>query len=232
MATPDFTTDRNLRTCQQCGKQFRRRGARGKLAKYCSDACKGIAYQTGTMHTCQRCGKEFFYADHKDRPEGRKYCSMDCYRPHHGESGTRLHGIWVGMKARCNNPKTVRYNRYGGRGITVCPEWLGSYLAFRDWANANGYAENLSIERIDVDGHYCPENCRWASDTEQRENRGNTRYLEAFGERKAASAWLRDPRCVATKKVLYHRIWAGWDTEKALTTPTDTKYARYGHAAP
>lgn len=88
----------------------------------------------------------------------------------HGESKTRLHGIWNGMLQRCYNPNRVKYKDYGQRGIRVCPEWH-EYVAFRDWSLANGYAENLSIDRIDVDGNYEPNNCRWATAKQQANNK-------------------------------------------------------------
>lgn len=86
----------------------------------------------------------------------------------HGESGERLHTIWKGMKGRCasNHPD------YGGRGISVCQEWDKSYESFRDWSLANGYSDELSIDRFpDNDGNYEPDNCRWATDEEQANNK-------------------------------------------------------------
>ena len=84
----------------------------------------------------------------------------------HNGRWTRLYGIWCGMKRRCNNPKCESYKYYGERGITVCDEWKNDFAAFRDWAMANGYDDTLTIDRIDNDGDYCPENCQFITKSE------------------------------------------------------------------
>lgn len=88
----------------------------------------------------------------------------------YGLSKTRLYDIWRGMVRRCTDPGCKDWPDYGGRGITVCDEWRLDFLTFYEWAWEHGYSPALSIERRDVDGDYCPQNCRWASDLEQRLN--------------------------------------------------------------
>ena len=88
----------------------------------------------------------------------------------HQKTNTRLYRIWASMKNRCLNPNASRYKDWGGRGITVCEEWKNNFIAFYEWAMTNGYSDNLSIDRIDNDKGYSPDNCRWATLTEQMRN--------------------------------------------------------------
>lgn len=98
----------------------------------------------------------------------------------HNMSRSRLHRVWEGMKQRCCNPNSARYHQYGGRGITICAEWQNDFQAFYDWAMANGYDENApkgqcTIDRIDNDKGYSPDNCRWVDMKTQRNNRSDSR---------------------------------------------------------
>ena len=99
----------------------------------------------------------------------------------HGETKTRLYGIWVGMKRRCYWEGDKCYYIYGSRGITVCDEWKNSFEAFRDWALEHGYSEKLTIDRIDVNGNYEPSNCRWVTIKEQNRNKTTTKIVEYHG---------------------------------------------------
>ena len=92
----------------------------------------------------------------------------------HGKSNTLLHGVWREIIRRCENSKCPAYEYYGGRGITLCTEWKNDFISFYNWAIDNGYSKGLTIERIDVDGNYCPENCCWIPKGEQRNNRRDT----------------------------------------------------------
>lgn len=88
----------------------------------------------------------------------------------HGGSHTRLYHIWSNMRQRCHNSNSPAFNNYGGRGITVCPEWLHNFEAFQAWALSHGYRDDLTIDRIDNDNGYNPDNCRWATYSTQRKN--------------------------------------------------------------
>ena len=107
----------------------------------------------------------------------------------HGCHGSRLYNIWSNMKGRCNTKSCSFYERYGGRGITVCDEWRDSFEAFRDWALANGYRDDLSIDRIDNDGPYSPGNCRWSTEEVQSRNRSTTAVITVDGIARSRTEW-------------------------------------------
>ena len=132
----------------------------------------------------------------------------------HGLHKTRLNSIRANMLQRCFNEKEVSYKNYGGRWISVCDEWRDSLPAFYDWAMANGYREGLTLDRIDVNGDYCPENCRWATDKEQANNKRNSAMVEINGEIKTLSEWAEHSGIRRT--TLRRRLELGWDSSDLL----------------
>lgn len=119
------------------------------------------------------------------------------------------------MIKRCHRPGSNRYERYGGRGIKVCDQWRYNQTAFFEWAVANGFSEGMSIERIDVDGNYCPENCRFIPLERQQNNTSRSRILEFCGERLTVSDWAR--RLGVNPRVLQHRLDRGWSIDRLMT---------------
>lgn len=116
------------------------------------------------------------------------------YYKTHGQSGSRLYHIWSNMRSRCYNHKTKAYRNYGGRGISVCKEW-DSFELFYDWAMQSGYEDTLTLDRINVDGDYEPNNCRWTTFAEQQRNKQNTVRVLFRGEVKSVGEWAEDLGC-------------------------------------
>ena len=107
----------------------------------------------------------------------------------HKMSGTRIYETWQDMKRRCYNKQNARYDRYGGRGIKVCEEWLNDFQSFYDWAINNGYSDDLTIDRIDNDGNYEPSNCRWSTVKEQCNNRSSNINITIGNATKSLMSW-------------------------------------------
>lgn len=145
----------------------------------------------------------------------------------HGMRHTRLYNIWRSMNQRCYNTNTINYERYGGRGIRVCDEWRHDFVAFRDWAVANGYTDNLTIDRKDANGNYNPSNCQWATYKEQANNKRSNRLLELHGVSHTLGEWA------SITGIKLATIWArlnkGWSVEEALTVEPFT--GRNTHSA-
>lgn len=116
----------------------------------------------------------------------------------HSKSQTRLYNIFCGMKKRCYNKASKFYPYYGGKGVTICDEWLNDFNCFFDWAMANGYDDELSIDRIDVDGNYEPLNCRWATRQEQSNNTTKNIYIVYKGTTQTLSQWSRETKIPMT----------------------------------
>lgn len=144
----------------------------------------------------------------------------------------RLYHVWCAMRNRCINPDDKSYANYGGRGIKICDEWVDNFPAFRDWALATGYDPKAdtgvsTIDRIDNNGNYCPENCRWADREAQANNKRDTVKITHDGETLSISQWMRRGNTVC-RSVFYNRVKNGWDLEEALFTPSkEWDYQKY-----
>lgn len=135
---------------------------------------------------------------------------------------TRMYRIWVGIKTRCCNQKDKAFPKYGGRGITICEEWKTNFKIFHDWAMANGYSDELTIDRIDVNGNYEPANCRWITIREQSFNRTNSRFITFKGVTKTLAEFAKEYGMSVA--CLHRRITAGWSVEDALTKEVTHKF--------
>lgn len=179
------------------------------------------------------CGKEVDICSYE--LTSYKTVSCGCYRKElshrgtHHQTGTRLHNLWIHMRQRCRDPKVRSYKNYGGRGIKVCAEW-DSFERFKEWAESAGWDEGKSskeqsLDRIDVNGDYCPENCRFVSMRKQENNRRNTPMLTYHGETLPISELaLKYGICRMT---LYDRIFMrGWSVEESIENPVDISKSR------
>lgn len=194
------------------GPDVIRPDGRHKYAYYCDCdcgtkdvlVCGEVLRNKSHFHSCGCHKKEILKAvntKHGDTPGGH---------------WNRLYRIWSLMKDRCNNPNTQAYKDYGARGIRVCDEWL-SYIAFKEWAMTHGYEEALTIDRIDVNKGYQPDNCRWVSMSEQAKNRRFCVYITIDGVKHHMAEWGRIYHIQPT--TISARIRSGWDPVRAVTTP-------------
>lgn len=155
-------------------------------------------------------------------------CISEELRYKHGLSRSRINKIYRGMKSRCYDSNYTEYNEYGGRGIKICEEWLDNesgFINFYNWSMNNGYSENLTIDRIDVNGNYEPRNCRWSDRKTQMNNTRRNDYIEYMGETHTLSEWAE--LYGIKNKTLYTRVHIlGWNIERALKEPVHAKYSR------
>ena len=126
----------------------------------------------------------------------------------------RLYRIWKAMRSRCHNPNATEYDRYGGRGIDICEEW-DDYFVFREWSLTHGYADNLTIDRIDNDKGYSPDNCRWITIKEQQQTRSSCHLITFNGKTQNITQWAKEFNMSRDK--LKRRLELGWPIERALT---------------
>lgn len=136
----------------------------------------------------------------------------------HGGSKSKLYRVWASMIQRCDNPKATVYKYYGAIGISVCDEWH-DFSNFRRWSCENGYDENLTIDRIDVNGNYEPSNCRWVGFDVQSNNKRNSHYVTINGETKTISEWCQIYGI--NDSTVRSRLFYGWNEVDAITTRTN-----------
>lgn len=132
----------------------------------------------------------------------------------HNMSNTRLYRAWQGMKSRCYCKQNNRYQYYGEHGIKVCDEWKNDFQTFYNWSMKHGYKENLTIDRIDVNGNYEPNNCRWITNGEQQRNKRNNKMYTINGETHCLSEWCE--KLKLNYNTVSTRIHRKWSIEKAL----------------
>lgn len=177
---------------------------------------RGTNLRNGVTKSCGCLLKEYYRNKPKSSAEKTALANTT-----HGCTHDRLFKIWTSMRSRCRNSKTPAYKWYGAKGVRVCKEWDESYLAFKKWAYANGYDDtapmhHCSIDRIDVNGDYCPENCRWADVKTQAENKTTVRMIEYNGEKHSIAEWARIYG-VHRDTLRWRLNKLGWPIEKALT---------------
>ena len=144
--------------------------------------------------------------------------SCGCYRrdknTKHGKRHTKLYNRWCNMRRRCNDSKNRYYKDYGGRGICVCPEWNNSFESFYQWAQTSGYNDSLTLDRIDNNGNYEPNNCRWVTVKEQANNRRSSKYIQYNNKMMTVAQWadLLNIKHATINK----RLKMGWPIGEAL----------------
>ncbi len=154
---------------------------------------------------------------HKERIEKINARELPPPNYKHGDSNERLYRIYHGIKDRCNNKNNKNYLHYGLRGIKMCQSWFNSYETFKEWSLNNGYNENLSIDRIDVNGDYCPENCRWVNIIEQNNNKRTNIKIEYNGD--IISLKQLSNLVKINYQTLYERYKRGWALEDIIRNP-------------
>lgn len=158
----------------------------------------------------------------KDELKSRDHTGR--FKPKHGMYGTKLYHIWNGMTGRCLNKNNKDYKDYGGRGITVCEAWRKPENFF-GWAFLNGYSVDLTLDRIDTNKGYSPDNCRWISSASQQRNKRNNRLIEYKGEVHCAAEWAEITGI--SKGTIVSRLRYGWTPEEILTIKPSHRNAKF-----
>ena len=179
----------------------------GNVLWLCVCSCGGIKIvpagrlKSGTTKSCGCLSPEL------SAIRGRKLLTT------HGQSKTPLYAVWQAMKARCYNQSCASYGNYGGRGITICKEW-NNFETFANWALNSGYSPDLTIDRIDNDSGYSPENCRWVSMAVQASNRRNNRRITFNSESLTVTQWGR--KLGGSDSLIWNRLRRGWPPDRLI----------------
>lgn len=164
------------------------------------------------------CGKYFVYNVNHVRAGRCKGCGCSILRGTHGMTCTPTWYSWQSMKTRCENPNASDYERYGGRGIRICERWSSFDNFFADMGER---PKNTTLDRIDVNGDYCPENCKWSDHVEQQRNKRSNVLYTYKGETKCVAEWAEHANISVV--TLLSRLYKGWTFDKAIETPVDTR---------
>ena len=193
-----------------------------RVDKYCG---RDIHHNMYYYCTCNYCGFPTIMTADSLNSKTTKTCG--CFKYHHNKVYTRLYNIYRGMIERCYYPSCNHYYEYGGRGIKICDEWLNKengFKRFYKWSVENGYQDNLSIDRINNDRNYYPENCRWADVKVQSNNRSTCVYIKYKNYIFNVEQWseiIGIPR-----STILNRLNRGWNVDDSLRTPSGAWYAK------
>lgn len=179
-----------------------------KVMWKCKCDCGNIAYVSASNLTCNRTKSCGCLKDEKLIQRSTT----------HNQRHTKLYEVWKSIKQRCFNPNNISYKNYGARGITICDDWKNNFQSFFNWSMQNGYTTNLSIDRIDNNGNYCPENCRWTDRHTQSNNTRSNRYITYNNQTKTLADWVKTTNL--SYGCVFSRIQKGWSIDKALNTPS------------
>lgn len=157
---------------------------------------------------CKSCG---CYKIDVNREQGKR-----CFTKH-GKKYTRIYNIWCSMKQRCYGKNVKSYKYYGARGITICDEWKNDFMSFYNWAMNNGYQDNLTIDRINVNGNYEPSNCRWVTAYEQANNKRSNHVIIYNGVEMTVKQLSE--LCDIQYHTLLGRLLKGWTVDRAVNQP-------------
>lgn len=201
-----------MRPKDETGKRYGRLVAKSKVER----PGKGLFWNC----VCD-CGREVVVWGANLRSGNSKSCgclgreNLRASKTSHGKAHTREYHVWLTMKSRCLNPNNQKYADYGGRGIKVCDRWLDFDAFYDDMGDRPSDAH--SIDRIDNDGDYCPENCRWATTSQQQRNKRSSCVLAWNGKEQTAVEWAAE--LGISQAVIASRLYRGWSVERTLTTP-------------